>query len=339
MGIRLRISRLVEPPASSGAPDPRCILCKGSTTTIRRWMQQDIRKAYGSMAGKPLPETISTADYRILECSNCGLVFAEPQTPGDQAFYEWVSQGTNYYPVHRWEWERVLDVLSISQAKNILEVGCGTGNFLQYVLERLHLDATGLDTNPSSIQQAKERGLNVRCQSLETYISENPSSRFDVLCAYHCLEHVADPKAFLGLMQRVLIPDGLIVVSVPYSPTSWEALEWACLNLPPHHLTRWNKTSLECLASEVGMSAEIETEPSDLRGALPIKPLVWQFLALTGGAYGGLMDYVRPIIHPVRFARWVGFVLSRDRTSSGLAGDTAFVKFRFGDHHRRWKPV
>src|SRR5207244_2205446 len=32
-----------------------------------------------------------------------------------------------------------------------------------------------------------------------------------------------------------------------------------CLNLPPHHLTRWNKTSLEALTRRVGLKAELLT--------------------------------------------------------------------------------
>ena len=130
-------------------------------------------------------------------------------------------------------------------------------------------------------------------------------------------------------MQRIIVPDGWIVVSVPYSPTSREVFEWECLNLPPHHMTRWNKKSLQRLAVEVGMSAEIETDESDLPGFLSVKHLVWKFLSLTGGSGNRPSDYLRPIAHPISFMRLALFMLARERVGGKPAGDTALARFRF----------
>jgi SAM-dependent methyltransferase len=171
--------------------------------------------------------------------------------------------------------------------------------------------------------------MSAHCLTLEQYISENPSAKFDLICAYHCVEHVSSPKSLIELMQRIILPDGLIVVSVPYSPTNREIFEWECLNLPPHHMTRWNKKSLERLAFEVGMSAEIETDESDVPSLFSVKPLVWKFLSLSGGAGDRRSDYLRPIVHPINFMRLASFILARERVCGKPAGDTALARFRF----------
>jgi SAM-dependent methyltransferase len=309
--------------------DAKCILCGGEANKVRNWTWENIKETYGRLSEKPIPEEIPKINYTIMKCAMCSLLFAEPQIPGNSAFYWWIAAVPNYYQEFRWEWGRVLAAIASHPKKRMLEVGCGSGNFLQYASERLNADVTGLDTNPEAVAKAKERGLRAHCWNLEQYILENPSIKFDVICAYHCLEHVPDPKQFVKLMQRILVPGGWLALSVPYSPTSWEVFEWDCLNLPPHHLTRWNKASLERLAFEVGMDAEIESSEGGLPGPLSVKPLVWKFLSLTGGSGAGVSGYLRPILHPVRFMRLALFALSRERVASKPAGDTALAILRF----------
>jgi SAM-dependent methyltransferase len=311
------------------APTSKCILCGGEINKIRNWPWKDIKQAYCQLSELPIPEEIPKIDYAIMKCEMCSLLFADPQTPGSSEFYRWIAEVPNYYQEFRWEWGRVLGAIVSHPKTRMLEIGCGSGNFLQYASERGNADVTGLDTNPESVAKAKARGLRAHCLDVEQYVFENPSIKFDVICAYHCLEHVSDPKQFIKSMQRILVPDGRIALSVPYSPTSCEVFEWDCLNLPPHHLTRWNKASLERLAFEVGMDTEIESSEGELPDLLSVKPLVWKFLSLTGGSGAGASDYLRPILHPLRFMRLALFVLSRERVASKPAGDTALAILRF----------
>lgn len=306
-----------------------CVLCASSATHKKRdWQRDDIRSAYSRMAGKQFAPEIPIIDYEIIECESCGLLFALPQTPGNDLFYQWVTTSVrNYYQEHRWEWGRVVEILSDHPRKNILEIGCGSGNFLQYISKRLELRATGLDTHPAAIAACKTRGLPAYCLSLEEFALEHNSSKFDLICAFHCLEHVSDPMAFVRTMRALLTSDGSIIMSVPYSPTSLEVLEWDCLNLPPHHLTRWNKTCLVCLGDSLGMSVEVQSDESDLPAVFD-KKLWWKFLDLTGGARDSLRGFSRTFSHPIALARLISFILSRDRISGKRAGNTALAIFR-----------
>ena len=77
-------------------------------------------------------------------------------------------------------------------------------------------------------------------------------SPFSFAAAYHCLEHVPDPKEFVQQLFNVISPGGSVFLSMPFSPMSVEIDWYDPFNHPPHHITRWNRRSLETLADVVG---------------------------------------------------------------------------------------
>jgi 2-polyprenyl-3-methyl-5-hydroxy-6-metoxy-1,4-benzoquinol methylase len=308
-----------------------CIVCGGAATKVRDWTRNEIERAYSKIVGSPFPNQIPRVDYQICACSGCGILFADPPVVGDGAFYEWIVTAPNYYLGHRWEWGRVAETLLTDPNKKLLEIGCGSGNFLDYVAKRSGVEAIGLDTSPAAIAQCQKRQLSAYCQTLEQFTAEHDDAEFDLVCAFHCLEHVAHPKSLLLAMKRVLAPNGRVVVSVPYSPTIDEAFGWDCLNLPPHHLTRWNRSSLDRLAALVGMSAQIETERSGLAAVSTFKAAFWTFLASTGGSRGAVANLCRALAHPIKFAKLARFMVRRDRIDGKLAGNIALAVFRLPD--------
>ena len=127
--------------------------------------------------------------------------------------------------------------------------------------EDLPITAYGCDTHQPSVMACRSHGLNVSVGEIQDVFAEE---RFDVICAFHCLEHVSDPVSFVISARKKLSQGGKIFLSVPYSPTLWDVLYNDCLNLPPHHLTRWNKTSLEALAKRGGLKLHLLTPTNRL---------------------------------------------------------------------------
>lgn len=307
---------------------PPCIVCGGATTHLRAWTKSDIRHAYASITAAPFPNETPLADYKIIRCRVCGLIFADPQVAGSAAFYDWIASVRNYYPADRWEWGKVANMLSAFSRARLLEIGCGTGNFLDYISSRLNIDAEGLDINREAVATCKARGLRAHNIRLESFAQDYSGTGFDFVCAYHCLEHIENPKAFVASMEKILAPNGRIILSVPYSPTSLEILDWDCLNLPPHHITRWNKTSLSVLSASTGMAIELETDERASGHSFGIRLVLWKFIALSGGARGAIADLARPFLHPLRFLKVALFLVGRERIRGKLAGDTALVILR-----------
>src|SRR5205807_2082657 len=94
----------------------------------------------------------------------------------------------------------------------LLDVGCGSGEVLR-VAERRGWTATGVEPVAESAKIAQQRGLDVREALLDD--AGLPEHSFDVVTAFHVLEHMPDGVGFLRMLARYARPGGLVVVEVP----------------------------------------------------------------------------------------------------------------------------
>jgi 2-polyprenyl-3-methyl-5-hydroxy-6-metoxy-1,4-benzoquinol methylase len=266
-------------------------------------------------------------DYSIARCDSCELVFADPMIPGEDAFYSWVCSSHLYYPHERWEWTPLLQILREKGYTRVLDVGCGSGLFLK-MLKYHGLDGAGVDSNQQSVDICKKNGLNASCVGIET-LEASVVGSYEVLTLFHVLEHLSDPVDAIQKLRKLLVPGGVIAVSVPYSPMSFET-DWRDpLNRPPHHLTRWNESSLRALAERVGLVPQIFVQPSRslisrtlstlqvLHGLSPVKGNVPLIKAL--------YQVLRLVRYPADSLRILYHQRQRDICNSGSKGDAVLV--------------
>jgi SAM-dependent methyltransferase len=98
-------------------------------------------------------------------------------------------------------------------APSILDVGCGTGEVLAAAQER-GWAATGVEPIAKEAAFARdERGVSVVTSTLED--SGLPMQAFDVVSAFHVLEHIPAPTDFLRSIARWAKPGGHVVIEVP----------------------------------------------------------------------------------------------------------------------------
>jgi SAM-dependent methyltransferase len=243
-----------------------CIVCDTPGAESTRIRGEELRAALGKYFGSAVPDEVSIRDYDLATCHACGLGFSVPMIAGEGAFYSWITRQAGYYPAFRWEWGIVLDRIrrmAANQTVSVLDVGCGSGDFLSMFGSIPGVDARGIDTTDSSVRAGRERGLNVVCADMEQYKLENPEIWFDVVTSFHCIEHVGNPKAFLSQIVALLKPDrGVALVSAPLSPMSFETGWFDPLNHPPHHLTRWSLSALKELSKSLGLESSITTSPA-----------------------------------------------------------------------------
>src|SRR5207302_1680897 len=81
----------------------------------------------------------------------------------------------------------------------LLDVGCGTGEVLLAARAR-GWTAQGVEPERTGAEVARARGVDVRVSPLEQ--SGLPERSFDVVSAFHVLEHMPDSRAFLGTLAR-----------------------------------------------------------------------------------------------------------------------------------------
>jgi 2-polyprenyl-3-methyl-5-hydroxy-6-metoxy-1,4-benzoquinol methylase len=194
--------------------------------------------------------------FRLVQCRRCGLIYQNPR-PVDMAPYyagsylpfehrpqrqplehrqttpETVAVGAagGYYQLMRQATKRT--------SGRLLDVGCATGDFL-VVMAAAGWEVAGCDFSTRAVEQARRRVApyqtpHVVHGSLEA--AAFPDEAFDIVTLWHSIEHLPDPLGTLQEVQRILRPDGLLVIQTP----AWLSLEsqlwkgyWSGLDLPRH---------------------------------------------------------------------------------------------------------
>jgi 2-polyprenyl-3-methyl-5-hydroxy-6-metoxy-1,4-benzoquinol methylase len=188
------------------------------------------------------------SDYGLWE-SPCGLVFFEPRVAGDADFYRklypaWTRDGPwSRSAAPRADFIRAASL--VRPGDRVLDVGCGAGAFAACVPAARYV---GLDSN----YPAAGGGPDIRNETLAVHAAACPAA-YDVACAFHVLEHVADPLRFATDLVRCVRPGGLVILAVPKYPSAVNDIPDCMFNAPPHHLTWWSERALVALSVAAGL--------------------------------------------------------------------------------------
>src|SRR5262249_42379131 len=118
----------------------------------------------------------------------------------------------------------------------------------------------GTELSRHSLALSRQCGLDVVDRTLEE--AAFPGTSFDAVTANHVLEHVRQPESLLREIRRVLVPGGLLFVSVPNVHTCWFYVKgrrytWT---FQDDHFLHFSKMTLARLLAKHGFSVlEIET--------------------------------------------------------------------------------
>lgn len=154
-------------------------------------------------------------------------------------------------PTLRQRFDMRVRKLSAHECGRVLDIGCGSGEWLQY-MQDFGVAVQGLEVDPRAANVARSRGLPVHIGPLEN--AGFSKQAFDTVTLSHVIEHVASPQDLLQQCNRILRPDGLLVVSTPNSSSFghrifgqyWRGLE------PPRHLHLLNQRSLRTMVEAAG---------------------------------------------------------------------------------------
>ncbi|MEB3369992.1 class I SAM-dependent methyltransferase, partial [Saccharopolyspora mangrovi] len=144
-------------------------------------------------------------------------------------------------------------LLSATRPRSIVEAGSAGGFFLEQA-RRAGIQVEGVEPSEVCVRFAREEsGLPVRQGTFETSLPESP---VDAVCAFHVLEHVEDPHAFLSAARRALVPGGWLALEVPNiasrsaarQGSSWHALQ------PAFHRWHFSPQSLLRLVKDHGFN-------------------------------------------------------------------------------------
>jgi SAM-dependent methyltransferase len=130
-------------------------------------------------------------------------------------------------------------------ARNYLEIGCGTGYTLRGI-------AAAFPAWKTVASDALARGAGIANGAggalLQLDIRHIPfHNEFDVIGAYDVLEHIADDGGALDEIRRACRPGGGVLLTVPQHPWLWSTADDYA-----HHYRRYTARCLRALAERAG---------------------------------------------------------------------------------------
>ena len=192
--------------------------------------------------------TVSYEIFNISECNACNFKFTTPRPDSKDIvkYYQsedYISHSNTqkgilsklYHIVRRRTIANKLRTINEYVSRGtILDIGCGTGEFLNYCKEN-NWQTLGIEPGLDARKQAQEKhNLSVND---EAYISQIPDNSFDVITLWHVLEHVHELNERVAELKRIIKDNGVVIIAVP-NHTSYDAKHykevWAAYDLPRH---------------------------------------------------------------------------------------------------------
>jgi 2-polyprenyl-3-methyl-5-hydroxy-6-metoxy-1,4-benzoquinol methylase len=214
--------------------------------------------------------TVSHKEFTIQQCNSCYFLFTNPRPSEEQigAYYEsqdYISHHDEakdlmskvYTSVrnHTIE-EKVKLINSLVQPKGtLLDIGCGTGNFLGAVkLDGWKVSGTEPDSGAREVA-SKRVGATLFESIFEADLG---TQQYDIITMWHVLEHVHKLNETIDWLQNHLKPNGRIIIAVP-NPQSYDAVKygrfWAAYDVP-RHLYHFTRATMKNLLQRHGMTVK-----------------------------------------------------------------------------------
>lgn len=210
---------------------------------------------------------VSKKNFSIVQCGRCGFKFTNPRPLENEiaAFYQsedYISHSNTskglvskiYQVVRKYTLKKKMALInSLSARGQILDIGCGTGEFLNRCKED-GWKATGIEPGEQARKFGRETyGIDVREPDA---LKNLPDGAFQIVTMWHVLEHVHRLADTVENLKRLLSKDGTLLIAVP-NCTSLDAKiygeNWLAYEVP-RHLYHFAPKDIRALFNRHGMN-------------------------------------------------------------------------------------
>lgn len=206
-------------------------------------------------------------DYPHFECQCCKALYVSPRPRADEIaeFYRhrdqdimsnlcWSDTADSHR--HSWEiWREVLKLVGELAGRGpLLDMGCGTGQFLAFARSQGWSELVGVEVVPEVAQIARKlTGAEIHVSDITNI--NLPAQFFAGVILWDVIEHVTDVQQILTAAHHVLRGGGVLVIgTVNRRGVSLRLLKERALTVtPPEHLTYPTRDGLSRVVEKVGL--------------------------------------------------------------------------------------
>ncbi|WP_437371649.1 class I SAM-dependent methyltransferase [Maribacter litoralis] len=138
------------------------------------------------------------------------------------------------------------------EQKTILDIGCGTGEFL-YTAKTDNWNTIGVELSTEAREIAIKKNLTIY-KSLESLTNQ----KFNIITLWHVLEHLPNLDKQINLIENLLEEHGTLIIAVPNYKShdaQYYRQYWAAYDTP-RHLWHFSKTSITKIFKEHNLSVK-----------------------------------------------------------------------------------
>lgn len=185
---------------------------------------------------KNIKDYYKGAKVNIMQCQDCKYFFTNPRPTlqeiadsySQDDFYDgWLKEDIDRLKMWAKRAERVI-AQNIS-GKNVLDYSAGIGTFL-HLLKRKGYNVFGTEISDSAKKIAKSK-FDIELLDDLDFTNDRFTGYFDLITAWHVVEHVHSPSTLIKWFNKLLKPGGTLVIAVP--------------NIDNHPLKRFFKKGIE----------------------------------------------------------------------------------------------
>ena len=214
--------------------------------------------------------SVSGEEFELIQNSEYGFLETTPQPSSDKLpeYYkseDYISHTDSkrnlfeklYHLVRSISLKKKLNLINSysSKEKNLLDIGCGTGDFLE-VAQQNNWSISGVEPNEKARDIANKKTNNAVFEINQ--LLKFKSNSFDVITLWHVLEHLPNLEDHISVFKTLLKPNGTLIVAVP-NYKSYDAKHykqfWAAYDVP-RHLWHFNQDSISKLVSKENFKVE-----------------------------------------------------------------------------------
>lgn len=216
-----------------------CYLCNQPDFSVRKGVVRD------------------APSFQILECTNCGLVALSSLQHIEAGHYEDSGMhGVDLPSIESWlreteqDDQRRFEMLKVALAnRKVLDFGCGAAGFVRKAMSQA-AEVVGVEP---------ERRVHEYWGDTLTLHGnlEDVGGGYDLITAFHVVEHLPDPRAMLRELAARLKDSGRLVIEVPSSEdallTLYDSDAFQRFTYWSKHLYLFNTDTLRRLSAQAGL--------------------------------------------------------------------------------------